>query len=112
MRRYLSLLLFIGLSFWSCEDEVKSESYIELEWISWDTTDIFGKYIYGLDFDTYEATGNWSTGLFRYCDFIHYYKNENYFKCTFTLTDGGINTDTTTVDLSDGTVSNLQYQEL
>ena len=112
MIKYLKILLFGVLVFVGCEDEVEELPYIELKWISWNTSDYVGKYVYGLDFDSYEATGNWSTGLFRACDFIHYHKNENYFKCAFTLADGGINTDTTTVDLSDGTVSNLQYQEL
>tara|TARA_A100001011_G_C13889173_1_gene666265 strand:- start:300 stop:476 length:177 start_codon:yes stop_codon:yes gene_type:complete len=58
MSKYFPLLLLIGLTFWGCEDQVKSKSYIRLKWVSWDTTDDFEKYIYGLDCGTYEATSN------------------------------------------------------
>ena len=57
MIKYLKILLFQLLVFVGCEDEVEELPYIELEWISWGTSDNVGKYVYGLDFDTYEATG-------------------------------------------------------
>jgi len=34
--RYITLLLFIGLVFWSCEDAEESLPYLDLEWIQYE----------------------------------------------------------------------------
>ena len=39
MIKYLKILLFGVLVFVGCEDEVEELPYIELEWISWNTSD-------------------------------------------------------------------------
>jgi len=51
MRRYISLLLFIGLAFWSCEEDAdESLPYLDLEWIQY--ADSSNLVIGGITIDT------------------------------------------------------------
>ena len=128
MTKHLTLLLFIGLAFWSCEEE--SESYTELNWIMFTLNNINGEvmnytfkleecgcdYLNSVPFDSYSL---------KDCESIYYYVNDDYFICNNENANDCDNTgstqvaDTIDVDLLIPNIncpidlnlySNIQYQ--
>ena len=64
MTKHLTLLLFIGLGFWSCEEKVETD-YLDIAW--------WRENAAGSEFWLLKTIGVQDTTYGTICNFIHYY---------------------------------------